>query len=115
MIDLHKKLVDVLKTVGLPVHYEMNLTSGLKVPCISYMELGNQVAERTDITDICYIQYQIKVWGTQLKDIQLYSQQIDKALRKEFFKRIGSAELYDNNSNMIQKVMTYEVLTSETF
>ena len=38
MIDYNKQLVSILSPI-LPVHYEMTLHSGLKTPCISYMEV----------------------------------------------------------------------------
>ena len=38
---------------------------------------------------------------------------IDTALRPLGFKRVGCNELFDNNSNMIQKIMTYEGLAFE--
>ena len=51
MIDYHPTLLKALKEIGLPVHYEMTLHSGLATPCISYMELTNYVSTQTDITD----------------------------------------------------------------
>ena len=35
MIDYHSNLVSALKTIGIPVHYEMTLHSGLATPCVS--------------------------------------------------------------------------------
>jgi hypothetical protein len=40
---------------------------------------------------------------------------VDAVLRPLGFKRISSGELYDNNSSMIQKIMTYEALACENF
>ena len=38
---------------------------------------------------------------------------IDACLRPLGWKRTASGELYDNNSTMIQKIMTYEALAKE--
>lgn len=115
MIDYHSNLVSALKTIGIPVHYEMTLHSGLATPCISYMELSNVAAEEGDTLGYSRLQYQIKVWGTQIQDLQKYALQIDTVLRPLGFKRVGCNEMYDNNSAMIQKIMTYEALGLEDF
>ena len=115
MIDYHSNLVSALKTIGIPVHYEMTLHSGLKTPCISYMELSNIAAEEGDTLGYSRLQYQVKVWGTQIADLQKYALLIDVALRQLGFKRVGCNEMYDNNSAMIQKIMTYEALGLEDF
>lgn len=114
MIDYHKEFVKALKTV-LPTHYEMILHSGLDTPCISYMELNNAVAELGDTVGYSRISYQVKVWAKDIGKIQKYSLEVDKVLRPLGFKRISSGELHDNNSSMIQKIMTYEALAVENF
>lgn len=114
MIDYNKQLVTALKTV-LPTHYEMTLHSGLKTPCISYMELNNYSTESGDSLGYSRISYQVKVWGNKIADLQKYSLQIDSVLRPLGFKRIASGELYDNNSTMIQKILTYECLALENY
>lgn len=115
MIDYHSQLVSALKTIGIDVHYEMVLHSGLKIPCISYMELSNIATEEGDSLGYSRLQYQIKVWTNNISDLQKYALAIDAVLRPLGWKRISSGELYDNNSAMIQKIMTYEALASETF
>lgn len=114
MIDYHIELRNALKTIGIPVHYELSLHSGLKTPCISYMELTNFVQTSTDITDISTIQYQIKVWGTDIAQLQGYAKAIDTLLRPLGWQRNSAAELYDTNSAMIQKVLTYSATGLET-
>lgn len=114
MIDYHKELVSTLNNI-LPTHYEMMLKSGLKTPCISYMETNNYVAEKG--TNLAYsrISYTIKVWGNNIQEIQNYAQEIDEALHTLGFKRVSSGELYDNNSAMIQKILNYEALALENY
>lgn len=114
MIDYSKQLVTALKTV-LPTHHEMALHSGLKTPCISYMELNNYSTESGDSLGYSRISYQVKVWGNKTADLQRYSLQIDSVLRPLGFKRIASGELYDQNSTMIQKILTYECLALENY
>lgn len=116
MINYHKELVSALEKV-LPTHYEMALTSKTATPCISYMEINNYSV--TDVTgaSIGYsrITYQVKVWSNSIADLQKYSVEIDRVLRPLGFKRISSGELYDNNSTMMQKILTYEALALENF
>ena len=114
MVDFHTNLVSALKTV-LPTHYEMALTSNTSVPCISYMETNNYVSDDGSTLGYSRITYQVKVWANDIGTIQRYAQEVDKALRPIGFKRISAFELYDNESSMIQKIMTYEGLALETF
>ena len=114
MINYHKELVAALVTV-LPTHYEMTLTSQTATPCISYMELNNYVSAQGDTLGYSAIGYQVKVWATDIATIQKYALELDVVLRELGFKRTASVELYDNNSSMIQKVMTYEALALESF
>lgn len=107
MINYHSQLVSALGDI-LPTHYEMALTSKTQIPCISYMELNNQVAEYGTNLTYSRITYQIKVWSNRIDEIQDYSLQIDEVMRPLGFKRISAHELYDNQSTMIQKILTYE-------
>lgn len=114
MIDYHKELVSALETV-LPTHYEMTLTSETKTPCISYMETNNYTTAQGDTLGYSYITYQVKVWGNDLAAIQNYALEIDNVLRPLGFKRIASGELYDRESTMIQKILSYQCLAHENF
>lgn len=114
MIDYHASLVSALEKI-LPTHYEMVLHAGLATPCISYMETNNYVHVNGDTIDYSRVTYQVKVWGNNIAEIQHYSIEVDKALRPLGFKRISSGELYDNQSTMIQKIMTYEATALEQF
>jgi hypothetical protein len=114
MIDYHKNLVSALKTV-LPTHYEMTLTPGTKTPCISYMEVSNYDIAHSEVMGYSSLTYQVKVWANDIAQIQSYALQVDNVLRPLGFTRISSGELYDRQSTMIQKVMTYEALVLEEF
>lgn len=114
MINYHKELVSALNTI-LPTHYEMTLHSGLETPCISYMEINNYVVDNGDTMGYSRITYQVKVWGNNIGTLQNYALEIDRVLRPLGFKRIAAGELYDNNSTMIQKILTYEALGLEEF
>ena len=114
MINYHSEIVSALNNI-LPTHYEMALTQNTKTPCISYMEINNYVAEYGNTRAYSRITYQVKVWSNSIAEIQEYSLQIDEALRALGFKRISSGELYDNQSTMIQKILTYEALALEDY
>lgn len=114
MINYHSAIVEALQNI-LPTHYEMVLHSGLEVPCISYMELNNAQQESGETLAYSRITYQIKVWGNKIADLQRYALEVDAALRPLGFKRISSGELYDINSTMLQKILTYEALAIEEY
>lgn len=114
MIDFHKELVAALNTI-LPTHYELTLTSNTKTPCISYQERNNSAVEQGDTLGYSRISYTVKVWGNDLAALQRYAATIDNVLRPIGFKRTSSGELYDYNSTMIQKILTYEALAKESF
>lgn len=114
MINYHTTLIAALRTV-LPTYYEMTLHSGIKTPCISYMERSNNADINGDTIGYSRISYQVKVWGDNLEELQMYSQQIDAVLRPLGWKRINCGELYDNSSSMIQKILTFEAYAIEEF
>lgn len=114
MIDFHSDLVSALSTV-LPTHYELALTSKTKTPCISYQERNNYDAETGNTLGYSRITYTVKVWGNDIGVIQGYAGQVDRVLRPLGFKRTSSQELYDIQSTMIQKILTYEALASEKY
>ena len=114
MIDYGKQLVSALETV-LPTYYEMALTSKTATPCISWMETNNYVSVNGDTLGYSIITYQVKIWANNIAVINENALKVDKVLRPLGFKRIASGELYDNNSTMIQRILTYEALASENF
>ena len=114
MINYHATLVAALKTI-LPTHYEMTLHSGLATPCISYMEINNYIDSNGDTLGYSRITYQIKIWSNDIGEIQKYALEIDEVLRPLGWTRISSGELYDNQSSMIQKILTYEALGLESY
>jgi hypothetical protein len=114
VIDFNKEFVSALNTV-LPTHYEMALTSKTKTPCLSYMELNNYVSSNGDTRGYSYITFQVKVWSTRVADLQKYALEVDSVLRPLGFRRVSSGELYDNQSTMMQKILTYEALALEEF
>lgn len=114
MIDYHANLVKALDEV-LPTHYEMTLTADTETPCISYMELNNSSSTLGETMEYSNISYQVKVWDIDIAEIQKYALMVDDVLRPLGFRRTATVELYDRNSAMIQKVMTYDGLGKEDF
>ncbi len=118
MVDLHKNLVEALSSI-LPTYYEMTLTSQTETPCISYLEISNVAATDTHFTTFTIgysrVNYQVKVWANSVADLQKYTIEIDKKLGRLGWKRTSCAELYDNNSMLMQKVLNYEALAKEEF
>lgn len=114
MIDFNKEFVSALNTV-LPTHYELALTSKTKTPCISYQERNNYVSTTGNTRGYSVISFTVKVWANNVADIMKYAVEVDNALRAIGFKRTSSNELFDTNSAMIQKIMTYEALALENY
>lgn len=114
MVNYHKTLVSTLNTI-LPTHYEMTLTRGQKTPCISYLEIDNSDREIGDTLGYSNLQYQIKVWGTDIGELQEYAHKIHQTLCPLGWERISSGELYDKESAMIQKVSTYQAKAWELY
>ena len=114
MIDYTPTLVKALKTI-LPTYYELQLSSGIKTPCISYQERSNAAQEQGDTLGYSRITYTIKVWGNDLEQLNNYAKQIDNVLRPLGWKRTGANELHSYQTAMIQKILTYEALALETF
>lgn len=112
MINLHKTIVSNLKDI-LPIYYELQLHSGIKTPCLSYMQLDNPTVVKGDTLEYSTISYQVKVWSNKLSDIQTYAIEVDKKMKELGFKRLSARELYDKNSTMIQKILTYEIFLKE--
>lgn len=114
MIDYSKELVSALNSI-LPTKHELALTSGTKTPCISWQERNNYTATSGNTRGYSTISYTVKIWGIDLEEIHRYALEVDDTLRPLGFKRISSGELYDVNSAMIQKILTYEALALEDY
>lgn len=116
MINYHKELVAALETV-LPTYYEMILHKGIETPCISYMETNNYQITESIGAPLGYsrVTFQVKIWAKDIALIQQYIPEVDRVMRALGFKRISSNELYDNNSTMIQKILTYEAIGLENY
>lgn len=114
MIDFSENMVGALDTV-LPTYHELALTSKNEVPCISWQERNNYVQANGDTLGYSVLVFTIKVWARTPAEIMKYSLMVDAVLRPIGFKRTSTNELYDRNSTMIQKIMTYECLGQEQF
>lgn len=79
------------------------------------MEINNAAMETGDTLGYSELSYQIKVWGNDIGELQGYAQQIDSVLRPLGWRRTSSVELYDKESTMIQKILTYTANGLETF
>ena len=114
MVDYHSAMREALITI-LPTYYESELKSGLATPCISYMENNNYTHIDGDTIAYSFISYTVKVWGNSIKELQQTALAIDAVLRPLGFKRTASGELFDKNSTMKQKILTYEALAKEEY
>lgn len=114
MINYHQELKSALDKV-LPTYNELALTSKTETPCISYMELSNVDTITGDTLGYSRVVYQVKVWSNSVADLQRYALLVDIVLRPLGFKRTAANELYDMQSTMKQKILTYEANALEEF
>lgn len=114
MIDYGPILVATLKNI-LPTYHELTITRGTKTPCISYQEANNYATDTGDTLGYSRLAYQVKIWGTDIGELNKYACQIDATLRPLGWKLVSTGELYDRNSTMIQKILRFEARAYETF
>lgn len=114
MIDYNLEVVSALETV-LPTYHELALTSKAKVPCVSWQERNNYVQVNGDTLGYSVLVYTVKVWARTQEELIRYSLEVDQVMRQLGFKRTSSNELYDRNSTMRQKIMTFEAYGFEKF
>ena len=113
MLDYKPTLVSELKTLGLPVHYELFLKQDTELPCISYQEGNNITHKDGDTLGYSYITYRVKIWAKTAKVIAQYSVEIDKLMRKLGFERISTSELWMDGIG--QNLLTYRGLGLENY
>ena len=114
MINYHKDIYSALNSV-LPTHHELALTGKEKTPCYSYQERDNADTDTGNTLGYSRISFTVKVWSSDIAQLQHYALEADRVLRPLGFKRVSSNELADRNSTMIQKILTYEALGLENY
>lgn len=114
MFDYSKQLVTALENV-LPVYHERRLHSGLETPCISYSERNNYTTADGDTIGYSILQYQVKVWGNSIEEVNKNAIKIDAVLRPLGWTRTATNELYDSQSTMIQKIMVFQATVQENY
>lgn len=115
MINYHASLVTALNELNIPVYYEMFMTSGASLPCVSYMELFNAATVEGDTLGYSEIQYQISIWDSSIATIQNHIDDLDKVMREQGFTRISSNEMADTKLGIIRKIFTYQARAVESF
>jgi hypothetical protein len=105
MIDYKPNLVDELKTLGLPVHYELFMTKEEELPCIAYFEQSNISDKEGDTLRYSDITFTIRVYAKTVKEIAQYSIEVDDLMRDLGFVRINTNQIWLDNIG--QFIMTY--------
>ena len=114
MVDAHKTVVTALKSV-LPCHWELQIDSTTETPCITYLERNNSDTVSGGTIGYSDLSYTIKVWAHTVTELQKYGAKVDTAMRKIGFTRGACYEMYDPNSTMKQKIMTFDAMGVEAF
>ena len=110
MIDFKPELVEALNTI-LPTYYEMIVDSSTETPCITYIEIDNSANEEGQTLAYSTITYQIKIWGSNIADMENYAKQLDAVMRSIGFKRTSKNELWHNELG--QYIFRYTALALE--
>jgi len=106
MVNYSPQLVSALSTI-LPTHYELICDSKTVKPCITWRETNNYADVGRDITRYSWIEYQVKIWTTDIKVASEKAVLIDDTLRPLGFERTSTNELVIDNQ--ICKIMTYRI------
>lgn len=112
MLTTKKTIVAALSKI-LPCYYELFCDSKTEMPCITYIENNNYAEQTGDTLGYSSIEYTIKVWATEITNIEQYAAAVDAAMRELGFTRISANELVVENQ--IEKILTYSALGLEQF
>lgn len=110
MLNYKSELVEALNTI-LPTHYEMFVETGIKTPCITYIELSNVAEQEGDTLRYSRLGFRIQICGTINDDLFQYIEPLDQLMFSLGFKRKSYNEIIDNP--IVQLVFTYEALALE--
>lgn len=92
MVDYIPELVAALEPI-LPTHAEPNVSSGTRVPCITYRETNYTDLAVGDTLGYCNVTVTIKVWADRRAELQGYAGRVAVAMRKLGYKRTGGGDL----------------------
>ena len=113
MIDFRPTLVQELRSLGLPVYYEVFLTQETEVPCISYMVATDIEQATGDTLGYSDLNIYVKIWAKTVAEIAEYSRKIDNKMRELGFTRTGTTELWQDGIG--QNQLRYRGLAREYF
>lgn len=112
MIDVKELIVQELSVIGIPVNYELFVSEGLEVPSISYLELTNVNQLQGDTLEYDTVNYQIKLWSSDIEYLSTTSITISEIMRELGFKREFAQEVTSNG--IISKVFRFRAITTNT-
>ena len=112
MINVKELIVTELSTLGIPVDYEMFTSENAAVPSISYLELTNVINLQGDTIEYDTVNYQIKLWATDIEYLTETSILISNIMRDLGFSRQFAQEVV--SKGIISKVMRFRAITTNT-
>jgi hypothetical protein len=109
MVDYIPTMKNLLTTAAEPygakVYYEL-FAHKTETPCVSFIEATNPSLADGDTIRVSQLAYQIRVWGTTIKQVQEIAINIDKILTAEGFKRVSTSDV--NEADLVTKVLRFE-------
>ena len=112
MINDKQRLVNTLKAIA-PVEYELFVTEKTPVPCITYIENGNDDNLVGDTLGYSNIRYTIKIWSHSVQEATEKAAQVAEQMRLLGYRRLSSFET--SSTNLICVNQIYRGLGCEYF
>lgn len=80
-----------------------------KLPCITYMELGNEPSDFVDDEEyISSLAIKADVWGTSSSEVSKIAMQVVKKMQEIGYQRTSYLDVNDSNSKQKHKTMRFE-------
>ena len=81
--------------------------SFVTLPCISYFEMNNSESFHADNVEVeSLILFRVDLWGTD--SLSTLALAVDDVMKGEGFFRIGSVDLFEQDTNIFHKSVTYQ-------
>lgn len=111
-VDYHASLTTLLGALNIPVYYEA-FNKEKAMPCITYMEISNPEIAHGDTLAYSDTDYQIKIWGLSIQEVQDIFLSVDSLMREAGFRRTFSTE--GSEDGLLYKILRYNGTGYETY
>lgn len=96
MVNGKQDIVSKLSTIA-PVEYELFVTEKTPIPCITYIENGNDDNLVGDTLGYSNIRYTIKIWSHSVQELTDLTARVSEQMRLLGYRRLSSFETKSTN------------------